>query len=51
MATRGNDKGEAVHVHTEGRATWIAPKVTPMQARDAEDGIDPNIADGLLTYS
>lgn len=33
------------------RPAWMAPTVKRLRASDAEDGIDPNIADGLLTYS
>ena len=42
---------EAGDTRAESRATWVAPRVTRMQAGKAEDGIDPNVADGLLTYS
>ena len=42
---------KATDTQAESRPPWIAPAVKRLHASDAEDGIDPNIADGLLTYS
>ena len=39
--------GEEAHVN----APWVAPVVKRLRAGDAEDGFDPIVVDGLLTYS
>jgi hypothetical protein len=51
MTVTTTDSVEGVATQPEGRPAWITPTVTRMRAGEAEDGIDPNIADGLLTYS
>lgn len=51
MTAPKTDCVEARDTQAEGRAAWMAPAVTRISAGDAEDGFDPNVPDGLGTYS
>jgi hypothetical protein len=44
------DKAPRTPTVIQPRREWVAPRVERMKAGDAENGIDPIIPDGAITF-